>query len=52
MIHTIHGTVIHGDALGRKLGFRTANIDFQDENMPSAVFKVHVIVRGELYSGM
>jgi len=31
MIHVLQGTIIHGDALGRKIGFRTANIDFANK---------------------
>jgi cytidyltransferase-like protein len=52
MIQKISWPVIHGDALGRKIGFRTANIDFEDSSLGSAVFKVNIVIKGELYTGM
>lgn len=52
MIEKISGIVVHGDAIGRTLGFRTANIAFESNILVSAVFKVNVIINGKLYSGM
>ena len=33
--HSVDGTVIHGEARGRKLGFPTANIDFGETLLPA-----------------
>ncbi len=52
MRHTISGTVIHGDALGRKLWFPTANIAFSSDELPSAVFKVNIEIDGHVYAWM
>lgn len=38
--------VIHGDHLGRKIGFPTANIEFFDENLKNATFFVTAILDG------
>ncbi len=46
------GTVIHGDKLGRQLGFPTANIDLHRRLVPlSGVFVVRVNFEDETYYG-
>ncbi|HEY3371032.1 MAG TPA: bifunctional riboflavin kinase/FAD synthetase [Prolixibacteraceae bacterium] len=52
---TLHGTVVEGQKLGRKIQFPTANIDASDPDkiIPGyGVYAVQVNVRGETYHGM
>ena len=50
---TILGTVVKGKALGRKIGFPTANIDPHHESIPpSGVYSVDVALEGKLYRGI
>ena len=50
---TILGTVVRGKALGRKIGFPTANIDPHHESIPpSGVYGVDVALEGKLYCGI
>ena len=52
---TLHGTVVEGKQLGRKLGFPTANIETSDKNkiIPGyGVFAVKVELNGSDYNGM
>lgn len=52
---TLHGTVVSGIQLGRKLGFPTANIETSDKHkiIPGyGVYAVQIIVNGKLYKGM
>ena len=48
---TIIGTVIHGQARGRSLGFPTANISLREEyeRLPNGVYAVTVLHQGTLY---
>jgi riboflavin kinase/FMN adenylyltransferase len=52
--YPISGTVVHGAALGRELGFPTANIEL-DESMQllplNGVYEVWATVEGKLYKG-
>lgn len=51
----IDGIVVHGDGRGAKLGFPTANIEYNNENklVPSnGVFLVYTILDGEKLFGM
>ncbi|MBQ5663243.1 MAG: riboflavin biosynthesis protein RibF [Bacteroidaceae bacterium] len=52
--YPISGTVVHGAALGRELGFPTANIEL-DEPMQllplNGVYEVSATVEGKLYKG-
>jgi len=51
----LNGTVIHGDKLGRKIGFPTANIQVDDETkiiLANGVYAVNVILDGEKMKGM
>ena len=52
--YAISGEVIHGDKIGRKIGFPTANIILnQDKLVPKCgVYAVKVIVSGEEFTGM
>lgn len=53
--YVLNGKVIHGDKIGRSMGFPTANIELNDERklLPAAgVYAVKVIVRGQEYGGM
>jgi len=52
---TLHGTVVSGKQLGRKLGFPTANIEASDKHkiIPGyGVFAVKANVNGKIYNGM
>lgn len=52
---TLHGKVVDGKQLGRKLGFPTANIEASDKHkiIPGyGVFAVKTKVRGKWYNGM
>ena len=52
---TLHGTVVEGKKLGRKLGFPTANIEASDKFklIPGyGVYAVEVEVEGNIYKGM
>jgi len=47
------GTVVHGDARGREIGFPTANLDLHHElRPPGGVYAALVLVRGELRPGV
>ncbi|MBB6097996.1 riboflavin kinase/FMN adenylyltransferase [Deinobacterium chartae] len=47
------GVVVHGDALGRTIGFPTANIKVPEGKMlPIGVFAVHFAVNDRIYAGM
>jgi riboflavin kinase/FMN adenylyltransferase len=51
----LSGTVIHGDKLGRKLGFPTANIQVEDENKvvpANGVYACYVFLNGNKMKGM
>lgn len=51
----LNGKVIHGDELGRQIGFPTANIELGDESkiLPNnGVYAVHVLVNGKKFGGM
>jgi riboflavin kinase / FMN adenylyltransferase len=52
---TLHGTVVEGERVGRKLGFPTANIEASDPHklIPGyGVYAVKVIISGKKYGGM
>lgn len=53
--YPISGKVVHGDKIGRDIGFPTANLQLEDERklLPaSGVYAVRVSVDGVLYDGM
>ncbi len=53
--YTLHGTIVSGKQLGRKLGFPTANIETSDKHkiIPGyGVYAVKVIVNNQYYNGM
>jgi riboflavin kinase / FMN adenylyltransferase len=52
---TLHGTVVDGQRVGRKIGFPTANIEASDPHklIPGyGVYAVEVMIEGENYGGM
>jgi len=52
---TLHGTVVEGKQLGRKMGFPTANIEASDKYkiIPGyGVYAVKVEIEGKIYKGM
>lgn len=52
---TISGKVVHGQKIGNKLGFPTANIELQEKNKqipPDGVYAVFVRLKNEHYGGM
>ena len=50
---SVLGTVVHGQAIGRTLGYPSANIDPHNEALPPlGVYAVQALVRGALYSGV
>ena len=49
------GIVIHGDKLGRELGFPTANIKIVESykiQPETGIYAVYVVVKGKKYKGM
>lgn len=53
--YSLKGHVIHGDKMGEKLGFRTANIavDEDDKLIPgNGIYAVTVLVQHQTYQGM
>ncbi|MFM1932191.1 MAG: hypothetical protein RL226_1494 [Bacteroidota bacterium] len=53
--YLLSGCVIHGDGLGHKLGFPTANLRINDSHklIPGpGVYAVHVKIKGSNYNGM
>lgn len=53
--YTLHGTVVEGERVGRKLGFPTANIEASDPHklIPGyGVYAVEVMLKGRKYQGM
>lgn len=53
--YPISGKVVHGDKIGRNIGFPTANLQLEDERklLPaSGVYAVRVLVDGVTYGGM
>lgn len=50
--HVLAGTVVHGQAIGQRLGFPTANISTRNQLIPpNGVYAVMVAVGDELYQG-
>jgi riboflavin kinase/FMN adenylyltransferase len=52
MFKKIHGEVIHGEKLGRQLGFPTANIAYEHDDIENSVYFLNIIVDCVMYSGM
>ncbi|MCF8463547.1 MAG: bifunctional riboflavin kinase/FAD synthetase [Flavobacteriales bacterium] len=53
--YQLSGTVIHGDKLGRELGYPTANIQIEDRNKvipANGVYACYVILNEEKFKGM
>jgi riboflavin kinase / FMN adenylyltransferase len=51
--YTILGTVTHGDNLGKKIGFPTANLSAHSEQFPpNGVYAAEARIDGELYLGV
>lgn len=53
--YAISGKVVHGDKIGREIGFPTANLQLEDERklLPaSGVYAVKVLVGEKVYKGM
>ena len=51
--YTILGTVVHGDDLGKKIGFPTANLSAHSEQFPpNGVYFAEVILEGERLPGV
>lgn len=51
--YAIHGTVVHGQHLGRQLGFPTANVHLNRYRSPlSGVFAVQVTIAGQQKAGV
>ncbi|HVZ56400.1 MAG TPA: bifunctional riboflavin kinase/FAD synthetase [Chitinophagaceae bacterium] len=49
------GEVVHGDKLGRKLGYPTANLQIHDEEKiipANGIYAVHAVHHGRTYKGM
>jgi len=52
MCKIISWTVIHGEKLGRKLWFPTANIAFTSSEVENSVFHVNIVIDEKVYEGM
>lgn len=51
----IDGVVIHGNKLGRQIGFPTANIQLTEQNIilpPTGIYAVHVFVKDKMHNGV
>src|SRR5690606_8269513 len=51
----IEGIVIHGNKLGRTIGFPTANIQITAQNVilpPTGIYAVKVHIKGDIYNGV
>ncbi len=50
----LSGTVIHGDARGRKMGIRTINTSFDGQKIlpPGGVYSTDVVIGGKKYMGV
>ena len=47
-VYSLSGKVVHGDSMGRKIGFPTANLDTTGLALPpTGVYAVHVLWRGK-----
>ncbi|MEM7182223.1 MAG: bifunctional riboflavin kinase/FAD synthetase [Spirochaetota bacterium] len=54
-IFYLRGTVVHGQQRGRKLGFPTANLQIESENIitpQTGVYAIYINIRNHLYQGM
>ena len=50
--YSIHGEVIHGDKVGRLIGYPTANIDYKQHFLPKVgVYAVKVKIHNQTYLG-
>ncbi len=50
---SVLGTVVHGHAIGRTLGFPSANLDPHNESLPPlGVYAVQALVSGTFYDGV
>ncbi len=51
--YSLAGPVVHGDRLGRQLGFPTANLDPAGRALPpNGVYAVHALVEGRTYRAL
>ncbi|KAB7708095.1 bifunctional riboflavin kinase/FAD synthetase [Bacillus aerolatus] len=52
--YEVKGTVIHGDKRGRKIGFPTANIEVNEDDLvpESGVYAVKIKVKGKWHNGV
>jgi riboflavin kinase/FMN adenylyltransferase len=51
--YTILGTVVHGDDLGKKIGFPTANLSAHNEQFPpNGVYFAEARLEGAIYPGV
>jgi len=51
--YTILGTVVHGDDLGKKIGFQTANLSAHSEQFPpNGVYFAEAKLEGVVYHGV
>ncbi|WP_162164026.1 bifunctional riboflavin kinase/FAD synthetase [Acholeplasma hippikon] len=50
--YNIHGEVVHGDKVGRLIGFPTANIDYKNYYLPKVgIYAVKVLIDGKMFLG-
>lgn len=50
--YSVCGVVVHGDKIGRKMGFPTLNIEQRDLLVPNGVYASAVIIDGVQYMGV
>jgi len=48
----IKGVVIHGNALGRTIGFPTANIAYSENDIEESVFHLNIVLWKKIHQGM
>lgn len=47
--HHLDGVIVHGDGLGKKMGFPTANIEYMDDHLEDATYYVRAKIDGHTY---
>ena len=52
-MYIIKGKVVHGEKIGRKIGFPTANIETENEcDIANGVYSAYIIYKGIKYKAM
>lgn len=52
MIQKLIGEVIHGNKLGRTIGFPTANLSYSEIDISDSVFIINIIIDHKIHRGI